>query len=255
MIQVRELTKRFPLAGGNSLLAVDAVSFEVRPGEVYGLLGPNGAGKTTTIRMILGLIPATSGEASIDGFTSATDPDEVKRRVGFVSASAGLYQWLSVREMLLYFADLYGAAREQTAHELMFLSDILGLSDLLDRRCATLSTGQKQRVHLARALIHQPPVLLLDEPTMGLDVIASQDIVEYFGLLRDQRKAAIMTTHRLEEAERLCDRFGLMHKGRLVREGSLDELREATGCVNLAEMFLKLADVSPTVRRHSEFED
>jgi ABC-2 type transport system ATP-binding protein/sodium transport system ATP-binding protein len=249
MIQVRELTKRFPLSRGDSLLAVDAVSFEVRPGEVYGLLGPNGAGKTTTIRMILGLIPATSGEASIDGFTSATDPDEVKRRVGFVSASAGLYQWLSVREMLLYFADLYGASREQSAGELKFLSKILGLRELLDRRCATLSTGQKQRVHLARALIHQPPVLLLDEPTMGLDVIASQEIVEYFGLLRDHRKAAIMTTHRLEEAERLCDRFGLMHKGRLVREGSLAELRQATGCATLAEMFLKLANVSPTAFR------
>jgi ABC-2 type transport system ATP-binding protein/sodium transport system ATP-binding protein len=249
MIQVRELTKRFPLSGGDSLLAVDAVSFEVRPGEVYGLLGPNGAGKTTTIRMILGLIPATSGEASIDGFTSTADPNEVKRRVGFVSASAGLYQWLSVREMLLYFADLYGASRERSARELKFLSNILGLRELLNRRCATLSTGQKQRVHLARALIHQPPVLLLDEPTMGLDVIASQDIVEYFGLLRDQRKAAIMTTHRLEEAERLCDRFGLMHRGRLVREGSLAELRQATGCATLAEMFLKLANVSPTAFR------
>jgi sodium transport system ATP-binding protein len=102
-------------------------------------------------------------------------------------------------------------------------------------------------------LIHRPPVLLLDEPTMGLDVIASQDIVDYFGLLRDQNKAAIMTTHRLEEAERLCDRFGLMHQGRLVREGSLPELREATGCANLAEMFLKLAGVESTIRRPPDF--
>lgn len=249
MIQVRELTKRFPMSGGGELLAVDAVSFEVQPGEVYGLLGPNGAGKTTTIRMILGLIPPSSGEASIAGFTSAKDPNEVKRRVGFVSASAGLYQWLSVREMLLYFADLYGADPDQAARDLETLSEILGLDDLLNRRCATLSTGQKQRVHLARALIHRPPVLLLDEPTMGLDVIASQDIVDYFGLLRDQNKAAIMTTHRLEEAERLCDRFGLMHQGRLVREGTLPELREATGCANLAEMFLKLAGVTSTIKR------
>src|SRR5438445_2728880 len=111
MIEVRELTKRFPLPGGTDLLAVDGVSFAVRPGEVYGLLGPNGAGKTTTIRMILGLLRPTSGEATIAGYSSATQPDEVKRRVGLISASAGLYQWLSVREMLLYFADLYGLPR------------------------------------------------------------------------------------------------------------------------------------------------
>jgi len=247
MIEVRELTKRFPLAGGNELVAVDAVSFTVRPGEVYGLLGPNGAGKTTTIRMMLGLLRPTSGDASIDGYTSATHPEEVKRRVGLVSASAGLYQWLTVREMLLYFADLYGAPRIQAARELERLTKLLGLRELLSRRCVTLSTGQKQRVHLARALIHQPPVLLLDEPTLGLDVLGSQIIVEYIGLLRDEGKAAIVTTHRLEEAERLCDRFGLMHRGILVREGTLEQLRIDTGCSNLAEMFLKLADVTPTI--------
>jgi ABC-2 type transport system ATP-binding protein/sodium transport system ATP-binding protein len=249
MIQVRELTKRFPLAHGGELLAVDAVSFAVRPGEVYGLLGPNGAGKTTTIRMILGLLQPTSGEATIAGFTSASHPDEVKRRVGFVSATSGLYQWLSVREMLLYFADLYGTPQEQAEDELTRLSRLLDMRELLDRRCATLSTGQKQRVHLARALIHQPPVLLLDEPTIGLDVLGSQVIVEYVGLLRDRGKAGIITTHRLDEAERLCDRFGLMHRGRIVREGSLPELRAATGCENLVEMFLKLADVQPTIQR------
>ena len=247
MIEVRELTKRFPLAGGGDLLAVDRVSFAVRPGEVYGLLGPNGAGKTTTIRMILGLLRPTSGEATIAGYTSATHPDEVKRRVGLVSASSGLYQWLSVREMLLYFADLYGTPPADAARELDRLSALLGLGDLLRRRCATLSTGQKQRVHLARALIHRPPVLLLDEPTLGLDVLGSQVIVEYVGLLRDEGKAAIVTTHRLDEAERLCDRFGLMHQGRLVTEGTLAELRAETGCANLVEMFLKLADVKPTL--------
>jgi ABC-2 type transport system ATP-binding protein/sodium transport system ATP-binding protein len=247
MIEVRELTKRFPLSGGADLLAVDRVSFAVRPGEVYGLLGPNGAGKTTTIRMILGLLKPTSGEASIAGFTSAEQPDEVKRRVGLVSASSGLYQWLSVREMLLYFADLYGTAPAEAARELDRLSSMLGLRELLGRRCATLSTGQKQRVHLARALIHRPPVLLLDEPTLGLDVLGSQVIVEYVGLLRDEGKAAIVTTHRLDEAERLCDRFGLMNRGRIVREGTLEELRQETGCSNLVEMFLKLADVTPTI--------
>lgn len=243
MIEVHNLTKCFPLAGGAELTAVNNVSFAVLPGEVYGLLGPNGAGKTTTIRMILGLLRPTSGAATIAGFSSATAPDEVKRRVGLVSASAGLYQWLSVRELLLYFADLYGVAPEAAGTELERLSRLLGMGELLDRRCATLSTGQKQRVHLARALIHRPPVLLLDEPTIGLDVLGSQVIVEYIGLLKDEGKAAIVTTHRLDEAERLCDRFGLMHRGQIVRAGTLDELRAETGCNSLVEMFLKLADV------------
>jgi ABC-2 type transport system ATP-binding protein/sodium transport system ATP-binding protein len=247
MIEVRELTKRFPLAGGRELLAVDGVSFAVRPGEVYGLLGPNGAGKTTTIRMILGLLRPTSGAATIGGYSSATHPDEVKRRVGLVQADAGLYQWLTVREMLLYFADLYGLPPSEAEQELDRLTHRLGLRDLLDRRCATLSTGQKQRVHLVRALIHRPPVLLLDEPTLGLDVLGSQVIVEYIALLRDEGKAAIVTTHRLEEAERLCDRFGLMHKGQIVREGTLAELRAETQCENLAEMFLKLTGVSRVI--------
>jgi ABC-2 type transport system ATP-binding protein/sodium transport system ATP-binding protein len=252
IIEVRQLTKSFPLPNGNELLAVDSVTFAVRPGEVYGLLGPNGAGKTTTIRMILGLLKATSGEATIAEFTSATHPEEVKRRVGYISASAGLYQWLTVREMLLYFADLYGVEPAAAVAELDRLTDLLDLRDLLSRRCATLSTGQKQRVHLARGLIHRPPVLLLDEPTLGLDVLGSQVIVEYIGLLRDEGKAAIITTHRLEEAERLCDRFGLMHRGRLVREGTLAELQAETGCQNLAEMFLRLIEFTPTISRSAE---
>jgi ABC-2 type transport system ATP-binding protein/sodium transport system ATP-binding protein len=149
--------------------------------------------------------------------------------------------------MLLYFADLYGTPPADAVCELNRLAKMLDLGELLSRRCATLSTGQKQRVHLARALIHRPPVLLLDEPTIGLDVLGSQVIVEYVGLLRKQGKAAIVTTHRLDEAERLCDRFGLMHRGRLVEEGTLAELRNRTGCANLVEMFLKLADVKPTL--------
>jgi ABC-2 type transport system ATP-binding protein/sodium transport system ATP-binding protein len=245
MIEIRNLTKRFPLAGGRELTAVNRVSFTVADGEVYGLLGPNGAGKTTTIRMLLGLLRPTSGHAYIDGFSSQTEPDEVKRRVGLVSATAGLNQWLTVRELLEFSADVYGVPPKKARHRLDQLGELLGLDDFLDRRCVTLSTGQKQRVQLARALIHQPPVLLLDEPTSGLDVLGSQAIVEYVGLLRREGKSVIITTHRLDEAERLCDRFGLLHKGKLVREGTLDELRRETGCTNLVEMFLALSGVGP----------
>lgn len=238
MISVVELTKRFAHAG-QDVLAVDRVSFTVPRGEVYGLLGENGAGKTTTLRMILGLLEPTSGFAEVSGFRSTQFPDEVKSRIGLVSTSAGLYQWLSPREVLLFFADLYGVAPDGAEQNLRRLAELFRLGDFLDRRCATLSTGQKQRVNLARALIHDPPVLLLDEPTRGLDVLGSKVIFDYIAAAREAGKAAIVSTHRLDEAERLCDRFGLLHRGRMMHEGTLAELQAATGLGTLSEMFLQ----------------
>jgi sodium transport system ATP-binding protein len=237
MITASELTKRFDHAG-QELVAVDRVSFAVRAGEVYGLLGENGAGKTTTLRMILGLLEPTSGYAEVGGFRSTNAPDEVKARIGLVSTSAGLYQWLSPREVLLFFADLYGIPLTTAQANLARLAELFRLHDFLDRRCATLSTGQKQRVNLARSLIHDPPVLLLDEPTRGLDVLGSKVIFDYIAAARDAGKATIVSTHRLDEAERLCDRFGLLHRGRMMHEGTLAELQAATGLATLSEMFL-----------------
>lgn len=246
MIEVEGLSRTFAIPGG-VVQAVDHVSFSVAAGEVYGLLGPNGAGKTTTLRMLLGLLSPTAGRATIGGFNSSEHPEEVKRRVGLVSASAGLYPHLSVREMLLFFADLYAVPLDIACTELARLSDLLGLTSLLSRRCVTLSTGQKQRVNLARALIHKPPVLLLDEPTLGLDVLGSQVVAEFIDHLRHEGKAVILTTHRLDEAERLCDRFGLLHQGKLVCTGTLAELRASTGCTGLVEMFINLVRPARTI--------
>jgi ABC-2 type transport system ATP-binding protein/sodium transport system ATP-binding protein len=245
MIQVEGLTRRFALPDGGEVLAVDDLSFAVGPGEVFGLLGPNGAGKTTTLRMLLGLLRPTSGRATVAGYDSRRHSDEVKRRVGLVSANVGIYPHLTVRETLLFFADLYGVAPADAAGESARLAHLLGLDDLLRRRCGTLSTGQRQRLNLARALIHRPPVLLLDEPTHGLDVLGSQVVAEFVAHARAEGKAVILTTHRLDEAERLCDRFGLLHKGRLIQTGTLAELRALTGCGGLVEMFLKLAHTGP----------
>ncbi len=245
MIQVEGLTRRFALPGGGEVLAVDDLSFAAGPGEVFGLLGPNGAGKTTTLRMLLGLLRPTSGRATVAGYDSRTHPDEVKRRVGLVSANVGVYPHLTVRETLLFFADLYGVAPAAAADEVAHLAHVFGLEDLLDRRCGPLSTGQRQRLNLARALVHRPPVLLLDEPTLGLDVLGSQVVAEFIAHARAEGKAVILTTHRLDEAERLCDRFGLLHKGRLIQTGTLQELRDLTGCAGLVEMFLKLAHTGP----------
>jgi ABC-2 type transport system ATP-binding protein/sodium transport system ATP-binding protein len=249
VIEVHELTKRFMLPGGKEITAVNRVSFQVAPGEVYGLLGPNGAGKTTTIRMILGLLRPSSGWSAIAGFKSNAFPDEVKRRVGLVSASAGLYQQLSVRELLLFFADLYAVPPYEARAELQRLTRLLGLGEFLEQRCATLSTGQRQRVSLARALIHRPPVMLLDEPTLGLDVLGSQVVTEYIDILRSEGKAVILSTHRLDEAERLCTRFGLLHHGRIVIEGTLLDLRSSTGCTSLVDMFLRLSNVGPALAK------
>jgi ABC-2 type transport system ATP-binding protein/sodium transport system ATP-binding protein len=244
MIEIHELSKRFS-SGGRQVVAVDRLSFSVQPGEVYGLLGPNGAGKTTTLRMIIGLLEPDGGYAEVAGFRTSEAPDEVKARIGMVSAGDGIYPWLSVREMLLFFADLYGVPPRQAHSNLRLLSELLDLNRILPQRCATLSTGQRQRVTLARALIHAPPVMLLDEPTRGMDVLGSQVVVDYIGRLRNHGIAVVITTHRLDEAERLCDRFGLMHEGRLLHEGTLEGLRATTGCQNLVDMFRQL--LQPTL--------
>src|SRR5436190_23174351 len=237
MISAVELTKRFEHAG-HDVLAVDQVSFRVAQGEVYGLLGENGAGKTTTLRMVLGLLQPTSGHAEVDGFRSTEAADAVKSRIGFVSTTAGLYQWLTPRELLLFFADLYNVPPKQAEDNVERLAEGFGLREFLDRRSATLSTGQKQRVNLARSLIHDPPVILLDEPTRGLDVLGSKVIFDYIAAARQTGKAVIVCTHRLDEAERMCDRFGLLHRGRLMHEGSLTELQSRTGLATLTDMFL-----------------
>ena len=239
MIIVDELTRNFT-SGGKSLVAVDRLSLQVKSGEVYGLLGPNGAGKTTTLRMILGLLQPTSGDAVIDGFRVSQFPDEVKRRIGLVSASAGLYQWLTPREMLLFFADLYGIEPALAHERLASLAELLDFKRFIDQRCATLSTGQKQRVTLARALMHDPPIMLLDEPTRGLDVVGTHVIFEYIGHLRSQGKSVVVSTHRLDEASQICDRMGLLYRGTLRYEGTFPELQQATGCQTLFEMFLQL---------------
>ena len=241
MIELRGLSRSFG-HGPTAVHAVRNLSLTVPPGEVYGLMGPNGAGKTTALRMVLGLLAPTAGDAVIDGVSVRDDPDGVKRRIGLVSASAGLYPWLTPRETLQFFADLYGVPDDVAAARAADLADRFGLTAFFDRRCAGLSTGQTQRVNLARAVMHAPPAMLLDEPTRGLDVVGGQRVFEYVADLRRERRAVILCTHRLAEAERFCDRFGLLHRGELRHEGTLAELREVTGRETLTEMFIDLLD-------------
>lgn len=239
VIEVRDLVRRFVTPGGE-VLAVNGVSLKVHAGEVFGLLGANGAGKTTTLRMILGLLKPTAGSARIAGFDVAEHPNEVKRSIALVSASAGLYQWLTPRELMLYFADLYGVPSEAAVTRVQMLADVFDLHSFIDRQCAGMSTGQQQRVNLARSLMHDPPVVLMDEPTRGLDIVGSKRIFDFTSHLKETGKAVIFCTHRLDEAQRLCDQFGLMFRGRIQLQGNLSELRQATGRESLTDMFLEI---------------
>jgi sodium transport system ATP-binding protein len=239
LIVTRDLVKHFQWAG-RTVKALNRVSFTVNAGEVFGLLGPNGAGKTTTLRVVMGLLRPDSGHAEVGGISAGPDSAAVRSIIGMVSTNDGVYPWLSVREMLLYFADLYAVPVATARNRLQGLVEKLDLSSCLDQRCATLSTGQKQRVILARGLMHDPPVMLLDEPTRGLDVVGSQTVFEFIAHLKSMGKAVLLSTHRLDEAERVCDRFGLLNRGELMYEGTLDQIQQATGKEHLTDMFLAM---------------
>ncbi len=195
MVVAENLVKVFPTPDGRGKRAVDGLSFVVPKGKIYGLLGPNGAGKTTTLRMLSGLMRPTSGSAMLGGFDVATDSTRVKRILGFLTANTGLYQRLTSRELLVYFAELHRMTREEAVARSDYLIDWLGISDFASLRCGALSTGQKQRVNIARALIADPPIWIMDEPTLGLDVLSNRIILEYIRRERDAGKTIILSTH------------------------------------------------------------
>jgi ABC-2 type transport system ATP-binding protein/sodium transport system ATP-binding protein len=250
MIDVHQLRKVFE-TGRREIIAVDDVSFHVDRGEVFGLLGPNGAGKTTIMRMILGLLRPDGGWAEIGEYRSNEDANEIKRQVGFVTATAGVYQWLTGREMLSFFGEVYGLAPLRIEDRIEHVADLLQLGGFLGQRCTTLSTGQRQRLNLARALIHDPPVMMLDEPTLGLDVVGSQVIFNYIELLKQQDKAVILCTHRLEQAQRVCSRFGLLHEGVMVMRGTIEQLQTQTGHRDLVDIFIDLINNRPALCENS----
>jgi sodium transport system ATP-binding protein len=235
LIRAEALVKEF---GGARV--VDGLSFQVRAGEIYGLIGPNGAGKTTTFRILAGLIAPSGGHAFVDGVDVAAEPARAKGRLGFSTGTAALYARLTAREQLEYFGRLHGLDEARLAARIDEVAAAVDLTRLLGRRCEKLSTGERQRVALARALVHDPPVLVLDEPTAGLDVLASRFVRDVVVRARDAGKAVLFSTHYLAEAELLCDRVGLLHRGRLVGEGRPDELRAAAGASTLEETFLKV---------------
>ena len=242
MIEVRSLSKSFFTHQGQEQRAVDDITFKVQRGEVYGLLGPNGAGKTTTLRILAGLMQPGSGEVLIDGVPGSSDPLALKQRTGFLTANTGLYARLSLRETLMYFGQLRGIPAGELSAQADELLRLLGLEALANRRCEGLSTGERQRVQIARTLIGNPPVLILDEPTLGLDVLTNRLILNFIRQAGRDGRTIILSTHHLDEVETVCHRFGLLHKGKILAEGTLAELRALAGCERLSDVFLALVE-------------
>ena len=235
MIEFQDLTKTY-----GRLRAVKGLSLRVEPGEVYALLGPNGAGKTTALRCLATLQAPTSGTALVGDADVREQPLVVRARIGFLAASMGLYERLTPVELLQYFGRLHRMEEPALDRRVAELTHVFGITPFASQRCGTLSTGQAQRVSVARALVHDPPALILDEPTMGLDVLSGQVIYRFIEAERARGKAIIFSTHQMAEVELLADRVGVLSGGRLVAEGTPASLIERTGERNLARAFLAL---------------
>ena len=239
-LSASELTKTFTDPKRGTLHAVDHVSFEVKPGEVFGLLGPNGAGKTTTLRLLATLLKPSSGTATLAGFDIVREPGMVRRNIGFLSGETGLYPRLTPREILRFFGEMNGLTGSVLKARVAEMIAQFGITSFADTRTDRLSTGMKQKTAIARTLLHDPPILILDEPTSGLDVPTGRTIEQAIMEAKQRGKCIVYSTHVMEEAEFLCDRIGVISDGAMKMTGTMEELRLATGKQRLREIFLSL---------------
>ncbi len=246
MIHVRQLTKHYADLKRGKFVALGGVSFDARPGQIYGLLGPNGAGKTTVLRILSTVLRPTSGTASVNGFDVVTQPSLVRHQIGYMSVSTAIYDRMTAWEMVEYFGRLYGLQEEPLHQRMEELFERLQMNEIRDLLGSKMSTGMKQKVSIARAIVHDPPVLIFDEATSGLDVLVARKLLSTVSELRENGKCIVFSTHIMREAERLCDRIAIMHRGQLLAEGSLDELRDQHDERDLEELFFQL------INRHDE---
>jgi len=246
MIEVRGLTKHYADLRRGKLVALGGIDFHAAQGEIYGLLGPNGAGKTTALRILSTMLQPTGGAATVAGFDVVTQSSQVRHRIGFVSANTAVYDRMTGWEMVEYFGRLYGIPKEQLDERMEDLFDRLKMNDLRDLLGAKMSTGMKQKVSIARALVHDPPVLIFDEATAGLDVLVARALLDTVAELREHGKCVIFSTHIMREAEKLCDRVAILHRGHILAEGTLEELRNRHDERDLEELFFQL------ISRHDE---
>ena len=248
MIEVERLCKTYKGSRKNRVEALKDVSFQCRPGEVFGLLGPNGAGKTTCLRILSTALTPTAGTARVAGTEVSESPAEVRRKVGFLSSNTGLYGRLKAREVLVYYGRLFGMEDPDITRRIEELAETFTMHEFLDRYCDKLSTGMRQKVNIARTVIHSPPVMVFDEPTAGLDVLTSRSIVQFIQQCRAENRTVLFSTHIMSEVSKLCDGVGVIHEGRLMFTGAVSDLRARYG-EDLDEAFIELvqeADSSNT---------
>jgi sodium transport system ATP-binding protein len=240
MIHVDNLTKSFRDLRRGNVLAVDHISFDAHAGEVFGLLGPNGAGKTTTMRILCTVLRPTSGTVQLAGFDVVEQASQVRQNIGFLSANTAIYDRMSAWELVEYFAQLYGLEGERLRTRMEAVFQSLSMNDFRDVLGAKMSTGMRQKVSIARATVHDPPILIFDEPTMGLDVLVARAVLENIERLRDQGKCIVYSTHIMREVEKLCDRVAIVSRGKIRAAGTLDELRQQHAQEDLEELFFAL---------------
>jgi sodium transport system ATP-binding protein len=240
VIYARDLTKSYADLRRGQFVALDRVSFDALPGRIFGLLGPNGAGKTTALRILSTVLRPTAGTATVNGYDVVTQPALVRRQIGFVSANTAVYDRMSAWEMVEYFGRLYGMSDEHLRQRMEDLFARLKMNDIRDLLGAKMSTGMKQKVSIARAIVHDPPVVIFDEATVGLDVLVARALLETVAELRDHGKCIVFSTHIMREAEKLCDQIAIIHRGSILAEGTLDELGDRYGEHDLEELFFRL---------------
>lgn len=237
MVEVKELEKKF-----GTYTAVDKISFEVNKGEIFGLLGENGAGKTTTLRMLATMLQPTSGYATLGGLNVVKEPEKVRAHIGILfGGETGLYDRLTAAENITYFGELNGMERAAIKVRLQQLAAAFGMQEFMDKRASKLSKGMKQKVAFARSIIHNPDIMLFDEPTSGLDVGAAREVHAFILECRAEGKTIIFSSHTMKEVDKLCDRIGVIHKGRLVETGTIEGLKAKYGNDDLEEIFIRLA--------------
>lgn len=252
MIRVENISKQFrriendkdskgKKSRGKSVdfMAVDGVSLSADRGEILGILGPNGAGKTTLLRMIGKLMSPTGGRIVVTDSEGAeiTDDVELKKCIGYLSGNTKLYHRFSIREMLQMFGDIYGMSKSETEKKIEEITEVLSLSSFIDNKIGRLSTGQTQRASISRCLIHSPEIYIFDEPTLGLDILSSQSIIDFMKQEKEHGKTILYSTHYMEEAQYLCDKIVMMHKGHIVKEGTPESIMADTGTTNLRDAF------------------
>ncbi len=242
MINVVGLKKTFHAGKGRKVEAVKGATFSVGAGEIFGLLGPNGAGKTTLLRMLGTIITPTEGHCLVNGIRTDENPVEIRRQIGFLSGNTKLYGKLKGREILSYFGALYGMSKKGIENRTRELADLLDMNDFIDRRCESYSTGQSQKTSIARVILHNPAVLILDEPTLGLDIMTSRNILDFIVNAKKMGHSIIFSTHYMAEAEYLCDRIGFIYEGQIMAMGPKEELYQQCGTDNLKDAFLAMAD-------------